>query len=1009
MKTRLLRSLAAMAAILLLLLPLRSTSAKTTTLLSEDFSSEQFPPSGWTVNSLFSYGTYNTGWHQSSGGYNGFNGSAVAQTYVGYYYTQYPDAPPYACYAPNPPYIFTGTLPDGTYTSGTYIGPLSMTTPSVDVSSYPAIDTQFVDFDLYAPEDYWEYYAQQSYGSNLGLKITVSEGETVLKTIDIKGSQIVSDETFVCDTSLNGPLDPSGGFTAPTYWRHYHIALPQGIATQQVTFTVDMEYPTTIFSCHSWYTPDVAFDNIAITDVSPPDILTLLGPKSLDFGLIPYNQTGGPLYTKFTNHSTRTITLSNYAITGLNAGDFKIVYSPLSIAVGDTDSIGITYTPQTAGAETAQLTLNTDADIPTSINIPLAGYGVQPKISIPAYSTPLFAHTRVRFGGTVYATVLITSTGLTTLHISPLSFFSGDHPEMYSFVRIPIAIASDQTDSMIIAFSPTIEGQMPANLNIVSDASNGTQVVRLDGIGVLARLDINNSYRNAISINLDSVLVGTDTCAQVTLFNPGSDTLAIEKNFFSSGDYDFSLTPLTGADTLIPPNMEKSVQVCFRPLKRGYRTAELRILTNIPLTYQSPRQDTSQFTVLFTGTGVPVGNFQITGPDIADTTMVGTSICQTDTLWNIGQASLTVTSLSVSDTGEFAINPPALPLVLAPGSYHTFTVCADPKAIDNRLSTITGIGFSGERVDTATWPLDVFGRSNCTSDSIAQNFPPYTCVGDTSQATILVTNCGNIPTSYTATITGPNAADFAIVGLPTSQIESENGIATYLVDFIPSTNTIETAQLNITGGAGATVMLFAAGGAATIVGSGSAPTTDVGSTSNFSVTVRDTGTCGWTPGVPQVSAPFSYVSGGTTPITAGNPGTLNFSFSPTSEGTFNQTVSFPSATGVSIPGANVMISGSSVNSSVSEVSSSQGYSLDQNYPNPFGNKSQVEITLPVTSDVRLVITDVKGETVETVLDQRMNAGTFEVTLNASRLPSGTYFYQMTAGTVTLTRQMTIEK
>ncbi|HET6402801.1 MAG TPA: T9SS type A sorting domain-containing protein, partial [Candidatus Kapabacteria bacterium] len=67
------------------------------------------------------------------------------------------------------------------------------------------------------------------------------------------------------------------------------------------------------------------------------------------------------------------------------------------------------------------------------------------------------------------------------------------------------------------------------------------------------------------------------------------------------------------------------------------------------------------------------------------------------------------------------------------------------------------------------------------------------------------------------------------------------------------------------------------------------------------------------------------------------------------------------------------------------------------------------LTLPTGGVVQLAIVDVTGKVVETVLDQRMGAGTFDVTLDASSLVSGTYYYQMTAGGVTLTRQMMVIK
>lgn len=94
---------------------------------------------------------------------------------------------------------------------------------------------------------------------------------------------------------------------------------------------------------------------------------------------------------------------------------------------------------------------------------------------------------------------------------------------------------------------------------------------------------------------------------------------------------------------------------------------------------------------------------------------------------------------------------------------------------------------------------------------------------------------------------------------------------------------------------------------------------------------------------------------------------------------------------------------------VAQASTYDGFSLGACYPNPFSGKSQVEMTLPESGRVQLVIVDLTGKVVQTVLDKRMGAGTFQVTLDASSLASGTYYYQLTAGTVTLTRQMMVVK
>ncbi len=183
-----------------------------------------------------------------------------------------------------------------------------------------------------------------------------------------------------------------------------------------------------------------------------------------------------------------------------------------------------------------------------------------------------------------------------------------------------------------------------------------------------------------------------------------------------------------------------------------------------------------------------------------------------------------------------------------------------------------------------------------------------------------------------------------------------------------------------------------------------APMTAVGATSApFTVTVNNTGTCQWTSGTPTVDPQFTYVSGAGA-IAAGGSASFMFTYTPTTETPASYPVTFTGSTGNATVNVNITTEADAVN-----ASSSKGYELEQNYPNPFSASSQLEMTLPVASLVHLSIIDVQGKTVETVLNQHFDAGTFGVTMNADGLSSGTYYYQMTAGDVTLTRQMVILK
>jgi hypothetical protein len=70
------------------------------------------------------------------------------------------------------------------------------------------------------------------------------------------------------------------------------------------------------------------------------------------------------------------------------------------------------------------------------------------------------------------------------------------------------------------------------------------------------------------------------------------------------------------------------------------------------------------------------------------------------------------------------------------------------------------------------------------------------------------------------------------------------------------------------------------------------------------------------------------------------------------------------------------------------------YELGQNYPNPFNPTTNIEFTLPVRSDVRLVLMNVLGQTVKEIAVGNYAAGSHQVTLNASSLASGVYFYKL---------------
>lgn len=87
----------------------------------------------------------------------------------------------------------------------------------------------------------------------------------------------------------------------------------------------------------------------------------------------------------------------------------------------------------------------------------------------------------------------------------------------------------------------------------------------------------------------------------------------------------------------------------------------------------------------------------------------------------------------------------------------------------------------------------------------------------------------------------------------------------------------------------------------------------------------------------------------------------------------------------------------------------ESFGLSQNFPNPFNPSTTIRYTLPENSDVSLRVYDITGSQVAELINNAQNAGTYEITFNASKLASGTYIYILKAKDFTETRKMILLK
>jgi len=101
---------------------------------------------------------------------------------------------------------------------------------------------------------------------------------------------------------------------------------------------------------------------------------------------------------------------------------------------------------------------------------------------------------------------------------------------------------------------------------------------------------------------------------------------------------------------------------------------------------------------------------------------------------------------------------------------------------------------------------------------------------------------------------------------------------------------------------------------------------------------------------------------------------------------------------------------------VNEISAElpESFSLFQNYPNPFNPATKIQFSIPPLKGDRgriitLIIYDILGREIQTLVNEQLQPGTYEVEWDGSSYASGVYYYTLSADEFTQTKRMVLIK
>jgi hypothetical protein len=87
----------------------------------------------------------------------------------------------------------------------------------------------------------------------------------------------------------------------------------------------------------------------------------------------------------------------------------------------------------------------------------------------------------------------------------------------------------------------------------------------------------------------------------------------------------------------------------------------------------------------------------------------------------------------------------------------------------------------------------------------------------------------------------------------------------------------------------------------------------------------------------------------------------------------------------------------------------ESFVLHQNYPNPFNSSTKIKFDIPKAGLIKLVVYDLLGRQISTLVNEKLNPGIYESIFNAENLSSGIYFYRLESEIYSVTKKLILLK
>jgi Abnormal spindle-like microcephaly-assoc'd, ASPM-SPD-2-Hydin len=308
---------------------------------------------------------------------------------------------------------------------------------------------------------------------------------------------------------------------------------------------------------------------------------------------------------------------------------------------------------------------------------------------------------------------VITNTNGISVTISQ-AWVSGSEFQV-SGLTLPLTLASGQSTTFSVTFTPTTSGNVVGTISInaiVSSSqdpnidSNSPLYIPLSGIGITSPGALQPT---SSSISFGTVPVGNNATQSETLTNSGGSSVIITQADLTGSA--FSVSGLNLPLTLLPGH-SFTFGVVFVPTSASALTGSISIVSNA---------SNSTLTISLSGTGSSAGQLSLAATTFNfGSVVVGTSTNLPGTLSATG-SSVTVSS-ATSNSSEYTLSGLSLPFTLAAGQSTSFTFTFTPQASGTDTARISFISNASNSPTVAS----LTGSGTLSAHSVNLSWSPST-------------------------------------------------------------------------------------------------------------------------------------------------------------------------------------------------------------------------------------------------------------------------------------------